>query len=109
MDASAAVRNSILSSRPAGAGAPVRQDEHGQRDEAFQHVSEQAAASVEEAVASMEQMTATVKVKGNADTARQAGQLSDSASAAATKGGHDVADVVKRACRGPQSTSMLSM
>jgi aerotaxis receptor len=55
--------------------------------------TEQAAASVEETAASMEQMTATVK--SNADTARQASQLSDSASAAATKGGHAVAGVVE--------------
>jgi len=55
--------------------------------------TEQAAASVEETAASMEQMIATVN--SNAETARQASQLSDSASAAATKGGDAVGDVVK--------------
>ena len=55
--------------------------------------TEQAAASVEQTAASMEQMTATVR--NNADTARAASQLSDSASAAATKGGDVVSDVVR--------------
>jgi len=55
--------------------------------------TEQAAASVEETAASMEQMTATVK--NNAATAQEANTLSDSASEAATKGGHAVAGVVK--------------
>ena len=54
--------------------------------------TEQAAASVEETAASMEQMTATVR--NNAETARQAEQLSGTASAAATLGGHAVSDVV---------------
>jgi aerotaxis receptor len=55
--------------------------------------TEQAAASVEQTAASMDQMIASVK--SNAETARQATRLSDSASAAATKGGHAVGDVVK--------------
>ena len=54
--------------------------------------TEQAAASVEETASSMEQMTATVK--NNADTARQANELSGSASSTAAKGGRAVADVV---------------
>ncbi|WP_428425567.1 methyl-accepting chemotaxis protein [Methylibium sp.] len=54
--------------------------------------TEQAASSVQETASSMEQMTATVK--NNADTAMQANQLSSSASAAATRGGSAVADVV---------------
>ena len=55
--------------------------------------TEQAAASVEETAASMEQMTATVR--SNADTAREACELSGSASTAATRGGAAVAAVVK--------------
>jgi len=54
--------------------------------------TEQAAASVEQTAASMEQMTATVDA--NAATARQAVELSDAASAAATLGGRAVAGVV---------------
>jgi len=54
--------------------------------------TEQAAASVEETASSMEEMTATVL--NNASTAREATQLSGTASAAAEKGGKAVADVV---------------
>ncbi len=55
--------------------------------------TEQAAASVEQTAASMEQMTATVR--NNAATARTASELSDAASATATKGGDAVAGVVR--------------
>jgi aerotaxis receptor len=54
--------------------------------------TEQAASSVQETATSMEQMTATVG--NNADTARQAHQLSGSASAAAEQGGRAVSQVV---------------
>jgi aerotaxis receptor len=54
--------------------------------------TEQAAASVEQTAASMEQMTATVR--NNADTARAASHLSDSASAVAAQGGRAVSNVV---------------
>ena len=54
--------------------------------------TEQAAASVEQTASSMEQMTATVQ--NNAETARQANQLSGAASAAAEDGGQAVSQVV---------------
>ena len=54
--------------------------------------TEQAAASVEQTASSMEEMSATVK--NNASTARQATELSGTASSAAEKGGVAVADVV---------------
>jgi aerotaxis receptor len=54
--------------------------------------TEQAAASVEETASSMEEMTATVQ--SNAETAQKAKELSVSASGAATRGGHAVAEVV---------------
>jgi aerotaxis receptor len=55
--------------------------------------TEQAAASVEETASSMEQMMASVK--NNAESASLAKGLSVSASEAAGKGGHVVADVVR--------------
>jgi aerotaxis receptor len=54
--------------------------------------TEQAAASVQETAASMEQMTSTVQ--NNAASAREASQLSDSASDIATRGGVAVSHVV---------------
>jgi methyl-accepting chemotaxis protein len=54
--------------------------------------TEQQASSLEQTAASMEQLTATVKQ--NADNARQANQLSHSASAVAEKGGVVVHEVV---------------
>ena len=54
--------------------------------------TEQAAASVQETASSMEQMTATVQ--HNADTAKQASQLSGTASDAAERGGSAVSEVV---------------
>ncbi|MBP2171513.1 methyl-accepting chemotaxis protein [Erwinia toletana] len=54
--------------------------------------TEQQAAALEETAASMEQLTATVKF--NADNARQASVLADSASVTASKGGKLVSDVV---------------
>jgi len=53
--------------------------------------TEQAAASVQETASSMEQMTSTVR--NNAAIASQANQLSGSASEAAARGGHAVAEV----------------
>jgi methyl-accepting chemotaxis protein len=55
--------------------------------------TEQQASSLQETAASMEQLNATVK--NNADTARSAAQMAHSASAAATKGGDVVAQVVR--------------
>ena len=55
--------------------------------------TEEQAADVRQAAASMDQMTASVK--NNADSARQATQLAASASAAAHKGGTVVAQVVR--------------
>jgi methyl-accepting chemotaxis protein len=55
--------------------------------------TEQQASSLQETAASMEQLNATVK--NNADTARSAAQMAHSASAAATKGGDVVAQVVE--------------
>ncbi|MFG6074768.1 methyl-accepting chemotaxis protein [Erwinia sp. OPT-41] len=54
--------------------------------------TEQQAAALEETAASMEQLTATVKF--NADNARQASELAQSASTTASKGGKLVKDVV---------------
>jgi aerotaxis receptor len=54
--------------------------------------TEQAAASVQQTASSMEEMTATVK--GNADTAKRASELSGSSSLAATRGGEAVSQVV---------------
>lgn len=54
--------------------------------------TEEQAAALEETAASMEQLTATVKL--NADNARQASQLADSASRTASQGGSLVSDVV---------------
>lgn len=54
--------------------------------------TEQQAAALEQTAASMEQLTATVKF--NADNARQASELAQSASATASKGGKLVSDVV---------------
>ena len=54
--------------------------------------AEQAAASVEQTASSMEEMSSTVK--HNADTAAKADELSGAASAAASKGGMAVAQVV---------------
>lgn len=55
--------------------------------------TEEQAAALEETAASMEQLTATVKL--NADNARQASQLTDSASRTARKGGTLVSEVVE--------------
>jgi len=68
--------------------------------------TEQAAASVEQTAASMEQMSATVR--NNAATASHASQLSDSASASATKGGQAVADIVKTMNDITQSSRKIS-
>jgi methyl-accepting chemotaxis protein len=54
--------------------------------------TESQASSLEQTAAAMEQLTSTVRQ--NSDTARQANQLASSASAAATKGGHVVGQVV---------------
>ena len=54
--------------------------------------TEQAASSLQETAASMEQMTATVRQ--NAETSSQANALSGTASEAAERGGHAVAQVV---------------
>ncbi|MGE0350081.1 methyl-accepting chemotaxis protein [Hydrogenophaga sp.] len=54
--------------------------------------TEQAASSLQETAASMEQMTATVRQ--NAETSSQANALSGTASDAAARGGHAVAQVV---------------
>ncbi|OON41137.1 methyl-accepting chemotaxis protein [Izhakiella australiensis] len=54
--------------------------------------TEQQAAALEETAASMEQLTATVKF--NAENARQASELADTASVTASKGGQLVQDVV---------------
>jgi methyl-accepting chemotaxis protein len=54
--------------------------------------TDQQASSLQQTTASMEQLNATVK--NNADTARTAAQMASSASAAATKGGDVVAQVV---------------
>lgn len=55
--------------------------------------TEEQAAALEETAASMEQLTATVKL--NADNARQASLLADSASRTAGKGGSLVSEVVE--------------
>ncbi|KGT88857.1 chemotaxis protein [Erwinia typographi] len=54
--------------------------------------TEEQAAALEETAASMEQLTATVKL--NADNARQASELAQTASVTASKGGRLVDDVV---------------
>lgn len=54
--------------------------------------TEEQASNLEETAASMEQLTVTVKQ--NADTARQASHIADGASAAATRGGEVVGQVV---------------
>ncbi|MFS2225766.1 methyl-accepting chemotaxis protein [Pantoea sp. B65] len=54
--------------------------------------TEQQAAALEETAASMEQLTATVKF--NADNARQASELADSATVTAGKGGKLVGEVI---------------
>jgi len=54
--------------------------------------TESQASSLEQTAAAMEQLTSTVRQ--NSDTARQANQLASSASAAATKGGQVVGQVV---------------
>lgn len=54
--------------------------------------TEQQAAALEQTAASMEELTATVKL--NADNARQASELAQSASVTASKGGKLVSDVV---------------
>ncbi|WP_436859130.1 methyl-accepting chemotaxis protein [Citrobacter tructae] len=54
--------------------------------------TEEQAAALEETAASMEQLTATVKL--NADNARQASQLTETASRTASKGGSLVSEVV---------------
>ena len=54
--------------------------------------TEQQASSLQQTAASMEELTATVK--NNADTARGATQMANSASAAAAKGGDVVAQVI---------------
>ena len=54
--------------------------------------TEQQAAALEQTAASMEELTATVKF--NADNARQASELAQSASVTASKGGRLVSDVV---------------
>ncbi|PIJ49521.1 methyl-accepting chemotaxis protein [Erwinia sp. OLTSP20] len=54
--------------------------------------TEQQASALEQTAASMEQLTATVKC--NADNARQASELADTASATASKGGQLVQEVV---------------
>jgi len=54
--------------------------------------TEEQASNLQQTAASMEQLTATVRT--NADTARQANQLADAASTAATSGGQVVQQVV---------------
>jgi len=54
--------------------------------------TEEQAAALEQTAASMEQLTATVKL--NADNARQASQLAETASSTAQQGGQLVSDVV---------------
>jgi aerotaxis receptor len=68
--------------------------------------TESAAASVEETASSMTQMTATVK--NNADTARQAAQLSGTASDAAERGGQAVTQVVSTMEEITQSSRKIS-
>jgi methyl-accepting chemotaxis protein len=87
-----ALRSVVGAVRQGSEGVATASSEIAQGNQELSSRTENQASALEETAASMEELSSTVKQ--NADSARQANQLSETASAVAIKGGEVVAQVV---------------